>query len=336
MLSKLIIFLISFLSVISSAISIGQLNITCLNICVAVGIFLLFSMKQNTKTNFLLALYLGCSIEISLLTIVNAIHTGTGGKEFKSNFCGIVGLIFLGYFIIKLAQTCKTILFTMTLILNSTTCYHGFKFEYLVLQLCLLILITISNGRSKHKYTLKEKIILFWGIIGLCTYNLIFIVPLIVFILSEKYSYVICKFNNIYNLRYVLYICILVYLLFIQKGYLPQELWSNLWSSFENVFNFYPIYTALILAYALLNFKNKLQINSCEMLSILLLINIFLLLFNSDLWENDIFIAGEIMAGIFTCIPKINLEDHEWTNYMLISYGIALTGIYMLNLNITY
>ncbi|GFI70636.1 hypothetical protein IMSAG249_02465 [Lachnospiraceae bacterium] len=42
------------------------------------------------------------------------------------------------------------------------------------------------------------------------------------------------------------------------------------------------------------------------------------------------------MAGIFTCIPKINLEDHEWTNYMLISYGIALTGIYMLNLNITY
>lgn len=334
MLSKLIIFLISFLSVISCAISIGQLNITCLNICIAACFLLLLSMKPNTKVTFLLVLYLGCSVEILLFSIINIINTNIGIKALGINIFGITVLTSLGYFIIKQAFICKTLLFTTTLILNCSICYHGFSFDYFALEFCVLVLLIIGNGRVKQGFSSKEKMILLLGIIGLCIYNIIFIIPGIIFILNEKYSYIINKSESVYNIRYAIYICVLAYLLFIRNNYLPQDLWSNLWSSFENIFNFYPIYTAIILAYAFLNFKNKIMLNSRELLSSILLVNIFLLLFNNNLWENDVLVTGEIVAGIFICIPKVSLKMHEWTDYMLTSYGIALTGIYMLSLNI--
>lgn len=338
--NKLFIFLISFLAVISYAITINKESLACIAGCIVIGVLLLISAKLDKEDKYISGIYLFCSAVMVILSCIvyDILHLSGDVLEEsiqKENsgiyFLGLLIQIFLGYLIIRWAEGYRELVFMLMTILMSTMCYQGFQLEYLVLNAVIFAMVIISGGRKKGAYTIKEKIILAGILIFLFAYNWVFLVLGIVFGLNEIWSDKVYA-RNILNLRYILYIGIWVYLLFIRNDYTPKTLWIQLWSSYEEVHYLYAMYTLFVFAFGVFNWKEEIKVREREIGSTVLITGILFLVFHMDQFWNGLLITSEILGGIYVGIPRIKLERKEWAGYLMISYGISLMGIYMLDL----
>lgn len=338
--NKFFVFLISFIAVVSYAISINQESLACIAGCTTIGVLLLFMLKRDKNNKYMLKIYMLCSILMIILSCIayDIIHFSESIFEesvVKENlaiyFLGLIIKVLLGYFIIRQAEGYCELAFMLMTVLMSTMCYQGFQVEYLVLNAIIFFLVTISEGRKKGTYDLRDKIVLVSIFLCLCVYNWGFLILGIVFALNEMYSDKVYS-KNILNLRYILYIGILAYLLFIKNGYTPKGLWSQLWQSYEGVNSFYAMYTLFVFAFGILNWKREIKLREREIGSVTLIIGILFFVFHMDQFWNGLLITSGILGGIYVGIPTIKLEKREWAGYLMISYGISLMGIYMLDL----